>query len=74
MENDKFSLELYYTVLKIAAACIGHLARSGNSDELMYLKDKILARAFTWVGAVRSEFHRYAGVLVLTQLTVHMTG
>ena len=70
--NSTQGLETSAAVIRLAAACIGRLARIATTAESDYLKDSFLSVAFKWIGEQRSEVHRYSGVLVLTQLAMHI--
>ena len=65
-------LETSASVIRLAAACIGHIARIATAAESDHLKDSFLSTAFKWINEQRSEVHRFSGVLVLTQLAMHI--
>ena len=59
-------------VVRLTASCIGHLARIANASESDYMKVSLLSMAFKCINEPRSQAHRYSGVLVLTQLSMHI--
>ena len=59
-------------VLKLTVSCIGHLARIATASESDHLKVSFLSMAFKCVIEPRSEVHRYSGLLLLTQLAMHI--
>lgn len=71
LENDKQNLEANANVLRIAAECIGHLARVASTTEIEFLQDFYVTNAIKWLGDMRSEARRFSGVLILTQLAIN---
>ena len=59
-------------VIRHTASCIGHLARISTASESDYLKSSFLSMAFRCIIEPRSDVHRYSGVLILTQLAIHI--
>jgi FKBP12-rapamycin complex-associated protein len=71
LENDKQNIDTSAEVLRIAAASIGHLARVASTTEIEFLQDFYVTNAIKWLLEVRSEPHRFSGLLILTQLAIN---
>lgn len=68
LENDKLPFTINETILRTAAASIGHFARVATNTEAEFLQNYYYPLAQKLLQDVRSEAHRLAGVLVLAQL------
>ena len=70
-EQDKLSLPVYEVVLKAAAACIGNFAGVASVPEVEFLQAFYFPFCMKLMANPKFESHRYAGALVLQQLTTH---
>eukprot|EP01031_Cornospumella_fuschlensis_P036354 gene36354-44100_t len=68
LENDKLSLATSEIVLKTASSSIGHFARVASSTEVEFLQNFYYPLALKLIVDSRSDGHRYAGAIILTQL------
>jgi hypothetical protein len=70
-ENDKSAIESNIVVIRTAALSIGHFARIASPQEIEFLQNFYLPFAFKLVGNSRSDCQRFAGALILTQLSLN---
>jgi FKBP12-rapamycin complex-associated protein len=68
LENDKLSLATNEIILRTAALSIGHFARVASSSEAEFLQNFSFPLALKLLRDTKSDSHKFAGALILTQL------
>ena len=71
LENERQNVEVEASVLRKAAAVIGHLAHVASTTEIEFLQDFYVTNAIKWLGDQRSEARFFSGVLILTQISIN---
>lgn len=71
LEYEKLPLDVYAPVLRLASFTLGHLARVGSAADNDFLQTFYLPIAFKALKQNRSDCNKYAGALILTQLSIH---
>jgi len=69
LENDKPSLSTNDAVLRTAALAVGHFVRIASRTETDHFGGKAFQLAQNLIGNSRSETTRFAGALILSQLS-----
>lgn len=68
LETDKLPLMVNEIILRTASLSIGHFARVASTTEVEFLQNYFYPLAMKLIGDRRSDSHRFAGALILTQL------
>lgn len=69
LENDKLPLSTIEIVLRTAADAVGHFVRIASRTEVDHFGGIAFQLALKLIADLRSETHRFAGALIMTQLS-----
>jgi hypothetical protein len=69
LENDKLPLSLNEAVLRTASVSVGHFVKIASRTEVDHFGGIAFQLALKLIADQRSEQHRFAGALILSQLS-----